>query len=99
MEDRWLYGWTLGYVAVGAASLLIPLYALALGGGPLLVGVLASTAAFAGVPGALLWGRLAARTHRRRPFLLVALGATAAVLAVTPLVRSPWLLVAANAAL
>ena len=99
MEDRWLYGWTLGYVAVGAASLLIPLYALALGGGPLLVGVLASTAAFAGVPGALLWGRLAARTERRRPFVLVALGSTAAVLAATPLVRSPWPLVAANAAL
>jgi predicted MFS family arabinose efflux permease len=28
-----LYGWTLGYVAGGGASLLIPLYALALGGG------------------------------------------------------------------
>ena len=99
MLDRWLSGWALGYVAVGGASLLIPLYALALGGGPLLVGVLASTAAFAGVPGALLWGRLATRTDRRRPFLLVALGATAGVLALTPLVRSPWALVAANAAL
>lgn len=26
--DRWLYGRALGYVAVGAASLLIPLYVL-----------------------------------------------------------------------
>lgn len=99
MDDRWLYGWALGYVAVGAASLLIPLYAMTLGGGPLLVGVLASTAAFAGVPGALLWGRLASRARRRRPFVLVALAATAAVLAATPLIRTPWLLVAANAAL
>lgn len=94
--DRWLVGWGLGYVAVGAASLLIPLYALSLGGGPLLVGVLASTAAFAGVPGALLWGWLSARTGKRRVFVLVALVATAAVLAVTPLVRSAWVLVAAN---
>lgn len=99
MPDRWLYGWALGYVAVGAASLLIPLFALTLGGGPLLVGVLASTAAFAGVPGALLWGWLAGRTDRRRPFVLVALAATGVVIAVTPLVRSPWPLVAVNAAL
>jgi MFS family permease len=99
MDDRWLYGWALGYAAVGAASLLIPLYALSLGGGAFLVGVLASTAAFAGVPGALLWGRLAAKTKRRRPFVLVALDSTAAVLAVTPFISSPWPLVVANATL
>lgn len=99
MSERWLYGWALGYAAVGAASLLVPLYALALGGGAFLVGLLAATAAFAGVPGAVLWGRLAARTHRRRPFVLVALGLLAAVLAVVPLVRSPYLLVVVNAAL
>ena len=95
-DDRWLVGWGLGYVAVGTASLLVPLYALALGGGPLLVGVLASTAAFAGVPGALLWGWLAARTGRRRVFVLVALLATAAVVAVTPFVRSADTLVVVN---
>jgi len=43
--DRWLLAWGFGYVAVGAASLLIPLHALALGGGALVVGLLASTAA------------------------------------------------------
>jgi MFS family permease len=99
MEDGWLYGWGLGYAAVGAASLLVPLYALAVGGDAFVVGLLASTAAFAGVPGALLWGALAARTDRRRPFLLVALGATAGVLALVPLVESTLLLVVANAAL
>ena len=99
MTDRWLRGWALGYAAVGGASLLVPLYALALGGGPALVGVLGATAAFAGVPGAVIWGRVAARTRRRRPFLLVALGLVAVVLAVVPAVRSPWLLVAMNAAL
>ncbi len=99
MEDGWLYGWGIGYAAVGAASLLVPLYALAVGGDAFIVGLLASTAAFAGVPGALLWGALAARTNRRRPFLLVALGATAGVLALVPLVQSTLLLVVANAAL
>ncbi|WP_121821641.1 MFS transporter [Halostella salina] len=99
MTDRWLYGWGLGYAAVGAASLLIPLYALELGAGPLLVGLMASTAAFAGVPGAILWGRLAARTDRRRVFVLVALAATAGVLAIVPFLTDPVALLAANAAL
>ncbi|MFB6118532.1 MFS transporter [Halosegnis sp.] len=98
-RDGWLYGWAVGYAAVGSASLLVPLYALALGGGPPLVGLLAAAAAFAGVPGALLWGWLAGRTGRRRPFLLVALAATAAVLASAPLVRAPWHLLIINAAM
>jgi MFS family permease len=98
-SDRWLYGWALGYAAVGAASLLIPLYALSLGAGPLLVGLMASTAAFAGVPGAILWGKLASKTGRRRRFVLVALAATAAVLAVIPAIESPMTVLAANAAL
>ncbi len=98
-DDRWLYAWGLGYAAVGAASLLIPLYALTLGSSALLVGLMASTAAFAGVPGALLWGRLATRTGRRRPFVLVALAAAAIVLAVVPFVTEPWLLLVANATL
>lgn len=99
MQDRWLYGWGLGYAAVGGASLLVPLYALSLGAGPALVGVLGATAAFAGVPGAVVWGSVAARTRRRRPFLLVALGLATAVLAGVPFVRSPWSLVYMNAAL
>ena len=98
-QDRWLVAWGLGYVAVGAASLLVPLYAIALGAGPFLVGVLAATAAFAAVPGALLWGYLADRTGRRRVFVVVALGATAVVLAAAPLVRTPWPLVALNTTL
>jgi len=98
-SDRWLYGWGIAYAAVGGASLLVPLYALALGGGPALVGLLAAAAAFAGVPSALLWSWLAERTHRRRPFLLVSVGTTAIVLALAPLVSRPWLLVAVNAGL
>ena len=98
-DDRWLYAWATGFAAVGGASLLLPLYALSLGAGALYVGLMASTAAFAGVPGALLWGKLASKTGRRRPFVLVALVMTAAVLLASPFIGSPLLLVAANAAL
>ena len=97
--DTWLYGWALGYAAVGAASLLVPLYAIDLGAGAFLVSLIAATAAFAGVPGAILWGRLVARTRRRRPFILVALGASAGVFLVLPFLASPWTVLAANAAL
>lgn len=98
-RDRWLYSWMLGYTAAGAASLLIPLYALSLGGGPMIVGVLASTAAFAGVPGALVWGWVAATTGRRRIFVVIALVATAVLLAITPLIHGVWVLVGLNALL
>lgn len=97
--DRWLYGWAFGYAAVGGASVLVPLYAIELGAGAFVVGLVAATAAFAGVPGALLWGRLAAGTRRRRPFVLVTLGATAATLALVPLLASPWTVLVANAVL
>lgn len=96
-EDRWLRAWGLGYAAVGTASVLVPLYALELGASALVVGLLAASAAFAGVPGAVLWGRLASRTNRRRPFLLVALGSMAAVLVVVPSLDSPWTVLLANA--
>ena len=89
----------MGYAAVGAASLLVPLYALAIGGGALLVGLLAAAAAFAGVPGALVWGWLVTRVRRRRPFVLVSLGATALALVTMPLLDSPWALLVANSVL
>lgn len=97
-NDRWLRAWGLGYAAVGTASVLVPLYALELGASALVVGLVAATAAFAGVPGAILWGKLVTRTKRRRPFLLVALGAMAGVLAVVPSLSSPWTVLVANAA-
>ncbi|WP_435182624.1 MFS transporter [Halobellus sp. EA9] len=97
--DGWLYGWALGYAAVGAASLLVPLYAIELGAGALVVSLIAATAAFAGVPGAILWGRLVTRTRRRRPFILVALGLTAVVFLLLPFLGSPWSVLVVNAAL
>ncbi|WP_144901220.1 MFS transporter [Halobellus captivus] len=97
--DGWLYGWALGYAAVGAASLLVPLYAIDLGAGALVVSLIAATAAFAGVPGAILWGRLVTRTRRRRPFILVALALASAVFLLLPFLSSPWTVLLANAAL
>lgn len=75
-SDRWLYAWALGYAAIGAASLLIPLYALSLGADPFVVVALETTAALAGVPGALVWDRLADRTGQRRTFALITLVGT-----------------------
>lgn len=98
-RDRWLYAWTLGYVAVGAASLLLPLYALSIGADPFEIGVMASTAAFAGVPGALLWGWLAHRTGRRRVFVEIALAAVSVALAVAPFVAMIPPLILLNALL
>ena len=97
--DAWLYGWALGYAAVGAASLLVPLYAVDFGAGALVVSLIAATAALAGVPGAILWGKLVARTQRRRPFVIVALGLTTGVFLSLPFLASPWTVLAANAAL
>lgn len=96
---RWLVAWGLGSVALGGASLLVPLYIVALGADPFALGVLAATAAFAGAPGALLAGRVADRTGKRRAFVLGSLAVTAAVLAVVPLVRSIPVVIAANAVL
>jgi MFS family permease len=87
-SDRWLAAWALGYVAVGGASLLVPVYALTLGGGAFVVGLLAATAAFAGVPAALLVGRLGDRPDRHRMLVTVAMLAVAATLGAVPLVGS-----------
>ncbi|MFB6281278.1 MAG: MFS transporter [Haloferacaceae archaeon] len=97
-SDRWLYAWALGYAAIGAASLLVPLYALSLGADPFVVGALEATAGLAGVPGALLWGRLADRTGGRRAFALVTLAGTGVTLLAFPLVDGLGLLLATNAA-
>ncbi|MFC6786159.1 hypothetical protein ACFQFH_09745 [Halobaculum halobium] len=96
---RWLLAWGLGYAAVGGASVLVPLYAIALDASLAFVGLIAATAALVGVPGAVAWAALAARTDRRRPFVLVALGATAGVLALVPLATTPVTVLALNAAL
>lgn len=93
---RWLYAWGLGAVALGAASLLLPLYVIELGADPFLLGVLAASAAAAGTPGAFLFGRLADQTGRRRALVLGTLTAITLTLAAVPFARSIPLVIVAN---
>lgn len=99
MSDRWLYAWGLGSVALGASSLLVPLYVVSLGGDPVALGLLAGGAALLGTPGALLWGRVADRTTDRRSVVVASLGGSAATLAALPLLDSVMAVVVANALL
>ncbi|SNR30215.1 MFS transporter [Halorubrum vacuolatum] len=96
MSDRWLYAWGLGSVAFGGASLIIPLYVVALGGTATTLGVLAGVAALVGVPGALVFGRIADQTGRRRVLVLAALASAAAALAVVPFTERIAVVILAN---
>lgn len=94
---RWLYAWGLGSVALGGASLLLPLYVIELGAEPFTLGVLAASAAGAGAPGAFLFGRIADRTGRKRGLVHGALVAVAGTLLLVPFLRSIPLVIGANA--
>ncbi|MEA5387060.1 MFS transporter [Haloarculaceae archaeon H-GB11] len=96
-DSRWLYAWGVASIALGGASLLVPLYVVSLGGGPVDLGLLAASAAFVGVPGALGSGRLAATQRARRPIVVGALLSLAVVLGVTPMARSIEVVLVANA--
>ncbi|WP_435194883.1 MFS transporter [Natronomonas sp. EA1] len=96
---RWLTAWALASVALGGASLLVPLYVVALGGGPAVLGLLAASAAFVGAPGALVVGRIADRTGRRRVFVLAGIALATAALVTIPLIESIPLIIVANALL
>ncbi|MEA1930432.1 MAG: MFS transporter [Euryarchaeota archaeon] len=99
MSDRWLYGWGLGSVALGGASLVVPLYAVDLGGGPFVLGLLAAVAALVGVPGALGAGRIADRTGNYRLLLVGTLVLIAGAIAVIPLLESVTPVILANGVL
>ena len=96
MARGWLFPWAMGSVAFGGASLLVPLYVVELGGGPLELGILASVAAFVGVPGAILFGRWADQHGRRRPYVIGSLILTTAMLAVIPFTESVPVVLFAN---
>ena len=68
-------------MAGGATSALIPLFAHALGGGLAEVGIIAAATSIASVPAFILWGVLSDRLGRRKPFLLLGFGGTAACFA------------------
>lgn len=91
--------WSLGAVALGGASLLVPLYVVQLGGSALVLGVLASAAALVGVPSALLAGRMADRTPRLVALVEGALLLILAMLVILPFTSHLGIIVVLNAAL
>jgi MFS family permease len=95
-RDGWLYAWALASVALGAGSLLVPLYFVAIGGETFMLGVLAGVAAAAGAPGALIFGRIADRTGKRRSLVLIALGLAVIALVLVSLTEEPWLVIVGN---
>jgi len=99
MAERWLYGWGLGSVALGGASLVAPLYVVELGGGPFVLGVLAAVAAVVGVPAALGAGRIADRTGKNREIVLAMLALVAVGIAVIPLTGRVTPVILANGAI
>ena len=70
---------------------LLPFYAVELGGGGLIVGVLVSSYAFAQLLSAPFWGRFSDR-HGRRPALLVGLAFSVVAYVVFSYATSLWLL-------
>jgi len=99
MTDRWIVSWGLGAVAFGAGSLLVPLYIVHLGATPFHLGLLAAGAAFAGAPGAIVFGNLASRVPHRRRLVLLTLGLTALTLGIIPLLESITAVILVNALL
>ena len=98
-KHRWLFAWGLGSVALGAASLLVPLYAVRLGATPFDLGLLGAAVALIGAPGAILWGRLADRTSNPRNVVVASLVGVAVLLGLTPLVDVVPLVIGVNAVL
>ena len=95
-RDGWLYAWAIASVALGAGSLLVPLYFVAIGGETFMLGVLAGVAAAAGAPGALIFGRVADKTGKRRSLVLLALGLATLALVLVSLTERPWLVIVGN---
>lgn len=99
MARRWLTAWSLCAVAFGGGSLIVPLYLVQLGGDAFDLGILFSSSAFVGVPGAIIFGGLADRTGKRRIFVLVAIGITVVTMVTIPTLESKVLVVVVNALL
>jgi len=97
-DDRWLYAWAAANVAIGAVSLLVPLFVVELGGGAFALGVCWFATSVAMIPGALGVGGLVDRTGRYRPFALAGLAGLAVTAAVLPLLGDVSTVLVADAA-
>jgi MFS family permease len=81
-QSRWLYAYLPMGISGGATSALIPLFAYALGGSLINVGIVAAATSIASVPAFILWGSACDRLPIRKPFLLIGfLGGGIALLA------------------
>jgi len=97
---HWFYAFIPVNIANGATSPLIPLYmVISLGASVLDVGFLFFFTSLAAVPGAILWGRLSDRIHRRRLFVLIGLASFAFTLPIMAITRDLWVYLLANALL
>ncbi len=74
---------------------LLPFYAMRLGGGGLVVGLLVSSFSVAQLLSAPLWGRVSDR-YGRRPALLIGLGAAAVAYVIFGYAETLWLLLASR---
>lgn len=84
----WYWGFLLANAASGAASLLLPLYAHALGGDASDLGTIAGVGSLVGVGASLLWGRISDRTQRRRWLVVLSFSGLGLAYFLLPLVRS-----------
>jgi len=89
---RWYWAFVLSNAAMGAASLLLPLYAYYLGATAGGVGTLAAVGSMANVVASLIWGRFLDTTHRRRQLAaLSSFGLAVAYLTLPVVTRVPQL--------
>ncbi|HKZ59456.1 MAG TPA: MFS transporter [Candidatus Thermoplasmatota archaeon] len=97
---RWFFAFVPANIANGASSPLIPLYMLiVLHASVFEVGLVFVAASLAAVPGAVFWGRLSDKLHRRRAFVIVGLASFAVTLPLMALTSSLLVYLAANALL
>lgn len=93
----WFFSYAPVNIANGATSPLIPLYmVLVLHASVLDVGLLFFFTSLAAVPGAVLWGKLSDKLHRRRVFVLIGLAAFAVTLPLMAMTRDLGVYLAAN---
>lgn len=98
-DARWLYAWGGANVAIGAASLLVPLYVVQLGGDAAALGVLWFATSVAMAPSAVAVGPLVDRVGHHRTVVLAGLTGIGVAFAVLPVLGSVSTVVVADAVL
>lgn len=97
--EGWLYAWGGANVAIGVASLLVPLYVVQLGGDAVALGVLWFATSMAMAPSSLAVGPITDRFGHQRTIVLVGFAGIAVSFAILPLLGTVAAVVVADAAL